>query len=84
VGPLTFPNYRLVPDARWYLDAPRERVSARSARRRSTGVAVFLTTRKGLRRYGFADGASPTTNVPDPGFSLIGRAGLMAAYARCD
>jgi len=83
-GPLTFPNYRLVPDARWHLDAPRGRVTARSARRRPTGVAVFLTTRKGLRRYGFADGASPTTNVPDPGFSLIARNERMAAYARCD
>jgi len=83
-GPLTFPNYRLVPDARWHLDAPRERVTARSARRRRTGVALFLTTRKGLRRYGFADGASPSTNVPDPGFSLIARNERMAAYARCE
>jgi Dolichyl-phosphate-mannose-protein mannosyltransferase len=33
-GPLTFPNYRLVPDTRWMLDLPAGRVGARSARRR--------------------------------------------------
>jgi len=82
-GPLTFPNYRLVPDARWYLDAPREAVTARSARRRPAGVALFLITRRGLRRYGFADGASPTTNVPDPGFVPVARSRALAAYARC-
>jgi len=82
-GPLTLPNYRLVPDARWLLDLPRSAVTARSARRRPAGVALFLTTRKGLRRYGFADGASPTTNVPDPGFAPVARSGELAAYARC-
>ncbi len=82
-GPLTFPTYRLVPDARWHLDAPRSAVTARSARRRSSGVAVFLVTRKGLRRYGFADGASPRTNAPDPGFVPVARNSQMAAYVAC-
>jgi len=82
-GPLTLPNYRLVPDARWALDLPRERVTARSARRRPQGVALFLISRKGLRRYGFADGASPTTNVPDPGFAPVERTREVAAFARC-
>jgi len=82
-GPLSFPNYRLVPDARWHLGAPREAVTARSARRRDSGVAIFLATRKGLRRHGFADGASPTTNVPDPGFDRIAGNALFAAYAAC-
>lgn len=82
-GPVTFPNFRLVPDARWHLDAPREAVGARSARRRDRGVAVFLATRKGLRRFGFADGASPTTNVPDPGYRRVAANVAFAAYARC-
>jgi hypothetical protein len=82
-GPVTFPNYRLVPDARWHLDAPRSAVGARSARRRARGAALFLGTRKGLRRYGFADGASPTTNVPDPGFARVAVNAQFAAYARC-
>jgi hypothetical protein len=82
-GPLTLPNYRLVPDARWILDAPREAVGARSARRRARGVALFFTTRKALRRYGFADGVSPSTNAPDAGFAPIARHGMVVAYASC-
>jgi hypothetical protein len=82
-GPLTFPNYRLVPDARWILDAPRERVGARSALRRKSGIAIFVIGEKSLRRYGFADGASPSTNAPDPGFAPVARRGRFVAYAAC-
>jgi hypothetical protein len=82
-GPLTFPNYRLVPDARWLLDLPAERVGARSARRRATGVAIFVLGEKTLRRYGFADGASPRTNAPDPGFVRGPRRGRFVAYVSC-
>jgi hypothetical protein len=82
-GPVTFPNYRLVPDARWILDLPRDRVGARSARRREGGVAIFVLGEKALRRFGFADGASPSTNVPDPGFVPVARRGRFAAYAAC-
>ncbi len=56
---------------------------ARSARRRATGVAVFPLTAKGLRRYGFADGASPSTTVPDPGFRPVYRNAWFAAYVAC-
>jgi hypothetical protein len=82
-GPLTFPNYRLVPDARWLLNLPARRVGARSARRRSTGVAMFVLGAKELKRYGFAAGASPSTNVPDPGFAPITRNARFSAYAAC-
>lgn len=82
-GPLTFPNYRLVPDSRWILDLPRTRVGARSARRRERGVAVFFLGQKALKRYGFADGASPQTNAPDPGFAPVTRRGMFSAYAAC-
>jgi hypothetical protein len=82
-GPLTFPNYRMVPDARWMLDAPRTAVGARSAKRREHGVAVFTIGRDTLRRYGFADGASPLTNVPDPGFLPLVRVGRLSAYSSC-
>jgi hypothetical protein len=82
-GPLTFPNYRLVPDARWILDLPRERVGSRSARERETGVAMLLIGEKLLRRYGFADGASPITNVPPPGFLRDVRVGRFTAYTAC-
>ncbi len=82
-GPLTFPNYRLVPDARWLLDLPRERVGARSARERERGVAVHVLGVKTLRRYGFADGASPRTNAPRPGFVRRERRGRFVAYVSC-
>jgi hypothetical protein len=82
-GPLTFPNYRLVPDSRWLLDVQAHRVGARSARRRSRGVAIFVLGAKELKRYGFAAGASPSTNVPDPGFVPIARNGRFSAYAAC-
>jgi hypothetical protein len=82
-GPLTFPNYRLVPDSRWHLDAPRSAIGARSAARHARGVEVFALTRKGLRRLGFAAGASPTTNVPDPGFERIAVNARFSAYAAC-
>jgi hypothetical protein len=82
-GPLTFPNYRLVPDARFILDLPPGRVGARSARRRERGVAIFMLGEKTLRRFGFADGASPSTNVPDAGFVPVARRGRFVAYAAC-
>jgi Dolichyl-phosphate-mannose-protein mannosyltransferase len=82
-GPITFPNYRLVPDTRWLLDLPARRVGARSARRRTRGVAIFVLGEKELRRFGFAAGASPSTNVPDPGFVPIARNRRFSAYAAC-
>jgi hypothetical protein len=82
-GPITFPNYRLVPDTRWMLDLPAQRVGARSAQRRTRGVAIFLVGQKELDRFGFSAGASPATNAPDPGFVPIARNGRYAAYASC-
>jgi hypothetical protein len=82
-GPITYPNYRLVPDTRWLLDVPRGRVGARSARRHARGVAMFVLGTKALKRYGFADGASPRTNAPDPGYRPIARNATFSAYARC-
>jgi hypothetical protein len=82
-GPITYPNYRLVPDTRWLLDLPRGRVGARSARRHAHGVEVFVLGTKALKRYGFADGASPTTNAPDPGYVPAVRNRTFAAYVSC-
>ena len=82
-GPITYPNYRLVPDTRWLLDIPRGRVGARSARRHAHGVEVFVIGTKALKRYGFADGASPTTNAPDPGYVPAVRNRTFAAYLSC-
>ncbi len=80
-GTLTFPTYRLVPDAKWHL--PDATIGARSAQRRDRGVEVFALGQKALRRYGFAAGTSPSVNLPTPGFGPVARHGILAAFARC-
>ncbi|HEV2752449.1 MAG TPA: glycosyltransferase family 39 protein, partial [Solirubrobacteraceae bacterium] len=82
-GPISFPNYRLVPETRWRLGLPPAAVAARSDARPARGVAVFFVGRRELERYGFADGASPATNAPDPGFNRLARRGSLVAYAAC-
>lgn len=82
-GPVTLPNYRTVPDTRWILDASQREVGSRSARDRSSGVALFYVGRKLMRRYGFADGASPKYNAPSPGFLRAVRRGGFVAYVSC-
>jgi hypothetical protein len=82
-GPVTLPNYRLVPDTRWILDATQKQVGSRSARPRDSGVALLLVGEKLLRRYGFADGASPKTNTPPDGFVRGPRRNGFTAYVSC-
>ena len=82
-GPVTLPNYRLVPDTRWILDAGQKQVGSRSAVQRKQGVALLLVGDKLLRRYGFADGASPKTNAPPDGFVRGERRGGFTAYVGC-
>jgi hypothetical protein len=82
-GAVTLPNYRLVPDARWLLDASQRQVGSRSAFGRRYGVALLLVGDKLLSRYGFADGASPATNAPPPGFVRAVRRGGFTAYVGC-
>jgi hypothetical protein len=82
-GPVTLPNYRLVPDTRWILDATQKQVGSRSAVQRKHGVALLLVGEKLLRRYGFADGASPKTNAPPPDFIRGDHRGGFTAYVGC-
>lgn len=82
-GPVTLPNYRLVPDTRWILDATQKQVGSRSAVQREHGVALLLVGEKLLRRYGFADGASPKTNAPPDGFLRGDMRGGFTAYVAC-
>jgi hypothetical protein len=82
-GPVTLPNYRLVPDTRWILDATQKQVGSRSAVQRDHGVALLLVGQKLLTRYGFADGASPKTNAPPDGFIRGDMHGGFTAYVGC-
>jgi hypothetical protein len=89
-GALTFPTYRLVPDARWRLDAGPDAVRTRAGRDgtlRSPGaVAVYIVgDEKFERRFGRADGVSLATNRPVR--SAVGgsprRHGPFAVYVVC-
>jgi hypothetical protein len=82
--PIVFPTYRLVPDARWLLDAPRGTVVGRPGTRAQTGVRIYVGgSDRAVSRLGRAGGVSPATNVQDPRFRFVARAGPLEAFARC-
>jgi hypothetical protein len=82
-GPLTFPTYRLVPDARWILPADAEEVRSRAADPDPGAVAVYITgDEKFERRFGRADGVSRATNRLPSGEPDV-RRGPFAVYLRC-
>ncbi|CAB4914010.1 unannotated protein [freshwater metagenome] len=83
-GPVSLPNYRLVPDTRWLLDADGEQVVARSDRGApAAGVALVFTGEKTAKRFGRAAGVRQVTNVPPAGFTMAARVGPMVAYVSC-
>jgi len=86
-GPLTVPNHKLVPDARWILDAPREAVIPRAdedARRPRRGVALVVTSRYAIFKHAWSSETdSPLIQSPPPGFRRIATSDFYAAYARC-
>ncbi len=86
-GVLTFPTYRLVPDARWRLHAGADEVRTRAGADghvRSPGaVAVYIAgDEKFERRFGRADGVSRATNRPPTGAPAL-RSGPFAVYDVC-
>ena len=87
-GPLTAPNHKLVPDSRWILDLPRDRVLARAdpdlPKRASRGVALYVTSRFAIFRHAFTNPVDPTEiQVPPDGWRRIATSDYVAAYARC-
>ena len=82
-GDLTFPTYRLVPDARWILDAGPAAAGSRAVRPAGRGVDVYVTgTDKQVERFGEADGVPRRTNDLPPG-TPDARHGPFAAYVDC-
>jgi hypothetical protein len=83
-GALTFPTYRLVPDARWQLDAGERTVHTRAGARPAGAVAVYIAgDEKFARRFGRAAGVSRATNrLPATAPSVVH--GPFAAYVVCD
>ena len=81
-GALTLPTYRLVPDARWLLDAGPGRVRSRAEDPRPGAVDVYIAgDEKFARRFGRADGVSRATNRPPRGEPDL-RSGPFAVYVR--
>ncbi len=82
-GALTFPTYRLVPDARWLLDADARAVHTRAGGRAAGAVAVYITgDEKFARRFGRADGVSRATNRLPAGDPTVVH-GPFAVYVVC-
>jgi hypothetical protein len=84
-GPLTFPTYRLVPDARWMLHAGPGDVRSRAEDPGEGGVAVYIggtsfdDADKFERRFGRADGVSRDTNLAPAGTPAL-FSGPFAVY----
>jgi hypothetical protein len=90
-GPLSTPNHKLVPDARWILDAGVDDVVSRSdpqqQRRIRRGVALYTTERQALLRQGFTAGEDTprdtANSLPMPGFEWVAATTHYGAYVRC-
>ncbi|HLM50007.1 MAG TPA: hypothetical protein VK279_05620 [Solirubrobacteraceae bacterium] len=84
-GPLVLPTDRLVPDARWLLDAPPGAVLARTApARRGIGVQVTVAGEKAVNRFAQAASIPRATNRVAPGAVGTVRAGRFTGHLhRC-
>jgi hypothetical protein len=90
-GPVSTPNHKLVPDSRWILDAPADKVIARSdatqRARLRRGVAIYAVNRASLLRSGFTAGDdSPedtADSLPLPGYTWVAATKYYGAYVRC-
>lgn len=95
-GPLSVPNHKLVPDARWILDRGPDGVIARSqartraaagdpslAQRMRRGVALYPTG-LAVQRQALVDPSDdPLDQVPLPGFVLADSTQYYGAYVHC-
>ena len=86
-GPLTLPNHKLVPDARWIAGLPADRVIPRAdpdERRPRRGVALIVTSRFAIFKHAWtSDADSPLVQMPPPGFRPVTTGDFYSAYARC-
>jgi hypothetical protein len=86
-GPLSEPNHKLVPDSRWILDLPANRVIPRAAPgapKPRKGVALVVTSRFAIFKHAWSnDGDSPLIQLPPPGWKRIVTSDFYAAYAKC-
>jgi hypothetical protein len=85
-GPVSLPNHKLIPEARWILRAGRRDVIARSdssqAARIRRGVAIYAVGPKAFRRYGYSPD-DVSNALPLPGFAFARANAHFSAYVRC-
>ncbi len=82
-GPLTLPNFSLVPDSLWIGDSLDGSVLSRSDRQPSRGVALVFVDPEVHKRYGTAAGIETDTDRPPVRFKPIARHGRISAWAYC-
>jgi hypothetical protein len=91
-GPLSVPNHKLIPEARWILRRGKNGVIARSDpktfKHTHRGVSVFTINRTAFVIQQLADPTVPHKIVerelaPAPDFARIATNGYYSAYARC-
>jgi hypothetical protein len=86
-GPLSLPNHKLVPDSRWILDLPADRVIPRAdpdPPRPRRGVALVVTSRFAIFKHAWSnDKDPPRIELPPPGWRRIVTSDFYAAYAKC-
>jgi len=90
-GPILTPNHRMVPDVRWELDLPADRVVARTdvkeAAKVKSGLAILANNRSVLIRQGldYDDPTSADTlrSLPPAGYRKVASNRYFSAWARC-
>lgn len=95
-GPLSLPNHKLMPDARWILNIGPENIVGRSQarveaaagddalrERISYGVAIYPTGEAVFRQAIVDANDDPLDQVPPPGWAPILTSQYYAVYARC-
>jgi hypothetical protein len=86
-GPLSLPNHKLVPESRWILGLPANRVVARAQRGPDprNGAAVYVVSRFALFRQALTEDSDPATiQIPPPGWRRAVTSDFYAAYVRCE
>jgi hypothetical protein len=86
-GPLSVPNHKLVPDARWIADLPYERVIPRAdpkVEQPTRGVALVVTSRFAIFKQAWTSPTDdPRVQLPPAGFERAVVTPFYAAYVRC-
>jgi hypothetical protein len=86
-GPLSVPNHKLVPDARWVGGLPEGQVVARADPDQPNperGVALVVNSRFALFKHAWTDpNDSALINRPPEGFERAATTPYYTAYVRC-